>query len=253
MKVRKIAITKEEAKKAMRDGVFISIKTSEEPYLPPTVSGTEVLGTILGIPDEDGFVTVDIIGYRNDLSEKWRLKLFGGVDAQIKNIRFVGKNPTVAKVIKQIKAKDGVKNFCNILPNTADAAVNYAVEAIKEVEANRSKKVVAQEFDPEAHQWIVIDHDLRKAYLVDLLKCTHKEIDLKGRKAKAREALWPFSSKLPSKFNIEQRCLCDYFGLPCTGQSKIPFEKTKEGWRIKGQLSPLSDKEVATLLKSCKA
>lgn len=66
-----------------------------------------------------------------------------------------------------------------------------------------------------------------------------------------KEALWPFSSKLPKKFEVTQECLCNTFGLACTGTAKVSFEKTKEGWKVNGQLSPLGDAEAAILLKSC--
>lgn len=137
-------------------------------------------------------------------------------------------------------------NGC-IYPNTAGGAVNYAAEAIKEVEANGSKRVTAEQFDKEAHQWIVLDHELRKAYLVNLLKCSHKPIDLKGRNAKVKTA-----KKTPKKFSISQKCLCDYFGMPCTGNDAVSFERNKDGWKVKGQPSPLSDDQVAALFSSCK-
>ena len=134
-----------------------------------------------------------------------------------------------------------------IYPNTPEGAVNYAAEAIKEVEANHSKHVTAETFDKEAHQWIVLDHELRKAYLVDLLQCTHKPINLKGTLAKTKTA-----KKTPKKFSIPQKCLCDHFGMPCTGTNSISFERSKDGWKVMGQPSPLSDDQVAALFNSCK-
>lgn len=69
--------------------------------------------------------------------------------------------------------------------------------------------------------------------------------------ASKKDALWPFDSKLPKKFEVTQACLCDAFGLACTGDSKVTFEKTKDGWKVNGQLSPLSDGEAKVLLKNC--
>ena len=159
------------------------------------------------------------------------------------------------KQFEQVDMGGGVVNIkmsaknC-IYPNTAEGAVNYAVEEIPGLEG--SEHVTAEPWDKHDHYWIVLCPKQRKAYLVDLIQCTHKPIDLKGREAKVKEALWPFSKKMPKSFSIGQECLCTYFGMPCTGKGTVSFERTKEGWKVKGQMSPLTDDQIAALLKSCK-
>ena len=74
---------------------------------------------------------------------------------------------------------------------------------------------------------------------------------LSGSARKARRVMKTTAKKKEKSFTITRKCLCDAYGLPCTGGSPVEFKRTKEGWKVDGQLSPMDDAEVKRLYESC--
>lgn len=64
------------------------------------------------------------------------------------------------------------------------------------------------------------------------------------------------AAKLPKDFQVQHRCMCEAYGMPCAEGPPIFFKKVKDGWKVgfKGGLkpSPFTDEDVARVVEQCK-
>lgn len=150
-------------------------------------------------------------------------------------------------LVRAESVRDSVDPWYAILPDDVLETRIVDARGVQQELTNTLEERFGEDWEYDAQEWLDDNDDyfaqwlLKQSRPVSVQWVETLKTVTEGKAAMAKE----------KSFTISRRCLCDAYGLPCTGTAPVTFKRTKKGWKVDGELSPIDDVEAKRLYEEC--